>query len=62
MRASLGKRKMDRVFVQEEGHGFVSVLAEEIGFADGGVGEGSIERRRRVGKGVLEYQYVTYLL
>ncbi len=28
------------VFIEEGGHGFVTALAEEVGFADGLVGEG----------------------
>jgi hypothetical protein len=36
-------RKEFRVFVEESGHRFVMALAEEIGFADGLIGEGRVE-------------------
>jgi hypothetical protein len=31
------------IFVEESGHGLVASLAQEIGFADGLVGQGSVE-------------------
>ena len=40
-----GFRRLQKpcVFVEERGHGFVTALAEEIGFADGLIGQGSVE-------------------
>jgi len=40
-----GFRRLQKpcVFVEESGHGFVTALAEEIGFADGLIGQGSVE-------------------
>lgn len=43
VRASLGKRKETCIFVEEIGHGFVVALAEEVGFADGLIGEWAVE-------------------
>src|SRR6266852_1926820 len=40
------RRKEFRVFVEESGHRFVMALAEEIGFADGLVGERRVEGER----------------
>ncbi len=41
--AGLGRRKKFCVFVEKSGHGVVAALAEEVGFADGFVGERSVE-------------------
>ena len=40
-----GFRRLQKpcVFVEESGHGFVTALAEEIGSADGLIGQGSVE-------------------
>jgi hypothetical protein len=38
-----GRRQEFCVFVEESGHGFVTTLAEEIGFANGLIGQGSVE-------------------
>ncbi len=43
MRAGFGRRKKFCVFVEKSGHGVVAALAEEVGFADGFVGERSVE-------------------
>ena len=36
---------IERKAIQEPGHGLVVALAEEIGFADGLVGQGSVEAK-----------------
>jgi hypothetical protein len=43
VRTGFWRRKKLCVFVEESGHGFVTTLAEEVGFADGLVGQGRIE-------------------
>ena len=44
MRTGGRRRKEFCVFAEEAGHGFVVALAEEVGFADGLVGERAVER------------------
>src|SRR6266478_4389772 len=46
VRAGFGRRKGFCVFVEESSHGFVAALTEEIGFADGLVGQGRVESER----------------
>jgi hypothetical protein len=43
VRAGFGPGQKNGVAIQEPGHGLVVALAEEIGFADGLVGQGSVE-------------------
>ena len=43
VRTGFRRRKESGVFVEESGHGAVMALAEEVGFADGLVGEGRVE-------------------
>src|SRR5713226_2996195 len=54
VRAGFGRRKGFCVFVEESSHGFVAALTEEIGFADGLVGQRSVEgeggRRQQQGR------------
>jgi len=43
-----GRRQEFCVFVEESGHSFVAALAEEIGFADGLVGQRGVEGDERL--------------
>jgi hypothetical protein len=45
VRAGFGPGQKNGVAIQEPGHGLVVALAEEIGFADGLVGQGSVEAK-----------------
>jgi len=47
VRAGFRRREEFCVFVEESGHGVVMALAEEVGFADGLVGEGRVEGEGR---------------
>jgi len=49
VRAGLGRRENPGVLVEETSEGFIAPLAEEVGFANGLVGQGSVkgEGRRR---------------
>src|SRR5258708_522352 len=55
VRAGLGRREIPGVFVEETSKGFIAALAEEVGFANGLVGQGSVEgeggRRQQQGCG-----------
>jgi hypothetical protein len=44
--AGLGRREIPGVFVEETRKGFVAALAEEIGFADGLVGQRRVKGER----------------
>jgi hypothetical protein len=55
VRTSFRRREEFCVFIEKSGHSFVTPLAEEIGFANGLVGQGSVEgeggRRQQQGYG-----------
>src|SRR5580765_1302421 len=48
LRAVVRNRKIQRVFFERAGDGFVVTLAEEVGFADGFFGKGSLESEGRL--------------
>jgi hypothetical protein len=48
--AGVGRTEHLLVSGQKKSHGFVAALAEEVGFADGFVGERRVEGQRRTGE------------